>query len=165
MYLAPHFAVIRPAELRRSRANTLWQGCPAGSAVMVIFGGPNGYTSPNWYPGKHGAHRRAPTWNCEVVHAHGTVTVHDDERCVRGIVARLTWRPEAAGPRPWKKADSAPDFIDTMVHNIIGIEVTVTALVGQAKLSQNKASRDRLTAADPLAHQAQAGLAQSMRQA
>lgn len=148
-----------------ARANTLWQRCPAGDTVMVIFRGAEGYISPNWYPSKHEEHRQVPTWNYEVVHAHGTITVHDDERYVRGIVARLTRRHEAAEPRPWKMADSAPDFIDGMVRNIVGIEVTVTALVGKAKLSQNKEARDRLNAADTLAHRGQAELAQSMRQA
>ena len=62
-------------------------------------------------------------------------------------------------------ADSAPDFIDGMVRNIVGIEITLTALVGKAKLSQNKETRDRLNAADALAHKGQAELAQAMRQA
>lgn len=148
-----------------ARANTLWQRCPTGSAVMVIFRGGEAYISPNWYPSKHEAHRQVPTWNYEVVHAHGTITVHDDERFVRGIVARLTRRHEATEARPWKMADSAPDFIDGMLRNIVGIEITLTALVGKAKLSQNKEARDRLHAADTLAGKGQAELAQAMRQA
>ncbi len=148
-----------------ARANTLWQRCPSGSAVMVVFRGAEAYVSPNWYPSKHEAHRQVPTWNYEVVHAHGTITVLDDERHVRGIVARLTRRHEAAEARPWKMGDSAPEFIDAMVRNIVGIEITLTSLVGKAKLSQNKEPRDRLNAADTLARKGQAGLAQAMRQA
>jgi len=41
-----------------------------------------------------------PTWNHEVVHAHGRLSVHDVERFVRGVVARLTRQHEAAEPRP-----------------------------------------------------------------
>jgi transcriptional regulator len=148
-----------------ARANTLWQRCPSGSAVMVVFRGAEAYVSPNWYPSKHEAHRQVPTWNYEVVHAHGTITVLDDERHVRGIVARLTRRHEAAEARPWKMGDSAPEFIDAMVRNIVGIEITLTSLVGKAKLSQNKEPRDRLNAADTLARKGQAGLAQAMRKA
>jgi transcriptional regulator len=148
-----------------ARANTLWQRCPSGSAVMVVFRGAEAYVSPNWYPSKHEAHRQVPTWNYEVVHAHGTITVLDDERHVRGIVARLTRRHEAAEARPWKMGDSAPEFIDAMVRNIVGIEITLTSLVGKAKLSQNKEPRDRLNAADTLALKGQAGLAQAMRKA
>jgi transcriptional regulator len=148
-----------------ARANTLWQRCPSGSAVMVVFRGAEAYVSPNWYPSKHEAHRQVPTWNYEVVHAHGTITVLDDERHVRGVVARLTRRHEAAEARPWKMGDSAPEFIDAMVRNIVGIEITLTSLVGKAKLSQNKEPRDRLNAADTLALKGQAGLAQAMRKA
>jgi len=54
-----------------------------------------GYISPNWYPSKHVAHRQVPTWNYEVVHAHGRLTVRDDVRYVRGLVARLTRTHEA----------------------------------------------------------------------
>ena len=146
-----------------ARANPVWQRCPTGTPVMVIFRGPQGYISPNWYPSKHEAHRQVPTWNYEVVHAHGTIMVRDDERFVRGVVARLTRRHEASEPVPWKMGDSAPDFIDGMVRAIVGIEIQVTSLVGKSKLSQNKDARDRLSAADSLGEKGLDALAQSMR--
>jgi len=133
-----------------ARANTLWQRCPTGSQVMVIFSGAQAYISPNWYPSKHEVHRQVPTWNYEVVHAHGVLTVHDDERFVRRIIARLTRRHEATEPKPWKMGDSAPEYIDSLVRNIVGIEIAITSLVGKAKLSQNREARDRLSAADTL---------------
>lgn len=147
-----------------ARSNPLWQHCPSGTPAMVIFRGAEAYISPNWYPSKHEAHRQVPTWNYEVVHAHGTLTVRDDERFVRGLVARLTRRHEAGEPRPWKMADSAPEFIDGLLRNIVGIEIAITSLVGKAKLSQNKESRDRLNAADTLAARGRSDLAQSMRE-
>ena len=106
-----------------------------------------------------------PTWNYEVVHAHGTLTVRDDERFVRGLVARLTRRHDAAEPKPWKMADSAPEYIDAMLRNIVGIDVAITSLVGKSKLSQNKDARDRIGAADTLAERGHDELAQRMRQA
>jgi transcriptional regulator len=148
-----------------ARANPLWQRCPSGTQAMVIFRGAEGYISPNWYPSKHEAHRQVPTWNYEVVHAHGTLTVRDDERFVRGLVARLTRRHETAEQRPWTMSDAAPEYIDAMLRNIVGIEIVITALVGKAKLGQNKEARDRLNAADTLASRGRSDLAQSMRQA
>jgi len=148
-----------------ARANPVWQRCPSGTPVMVVFRGAQAYVSPSWYPSKHEAHRQVPTWNYEVVHAHGTLTVHDDERFVRRIVARLTRRHEAAEPKPWKMGDSAPEFIDGMLRNIVGIEIAVASLVGKRKLSQNKEARDRLGAADTLAARGIDELAQSMRTA
>ena len=147
-----------------ARNNPLWQRCATGSPVMAIFRGAEAYISPNWYPSKHESHRQVPTWNYEVVHAHGTLTVRDDERFVRGLVARLTRRYEAAEPKPWKMTDSAPEFIDGMLRNIVGIEVSLTSLVGKSKLSQNKETRDRLGAAEVLGERGHAELALRMRE-
>ena len=148
-----------------ARANALWQRCPTGTPVMVVFRGAQAYISPNWYPSKHETHRQVPTWNYEVVHAHGTLTVHDDERFVRRVVAQLTRRHEATEPKPWKMGDSAPDYIDAMLRNIVGIEVTITSLVGKVKLSQNREPRDRQNAADTLDARGHSALAQAMHKA
>ncbi|WP_326540956.1 FMN-binding negative transcriptional regulator [Pseudorhodoferax sp.] len=148
-----------------ARANPLWQRCATGSPAMVIFGGAQAYISPSWYPSKHEAHRQVPTWNYEVVHAHGVLTVHDDERFVRRIVARLTRRHEAAESRPWKMGDSAPEFIDGLLKSIVGIEIALTSLVGKAKLSQNKEARDRAGAAEQLQARGHGELAGLMRPA
>jgi len=89
----------------------------------------------------------------------------DDERFVRGLVARLTRHHEAAEPRPWKMGDSAPEFIDEMLGKIVGLEIKVTSLTGKAKLSQNKEARDRLDAAETLATRGRGELAEAMRKA
>jgi transcriptional regulator len=144
-------------------ANPLWQRSPAGTRVLVVFRGAQAFVSPSWYPSKHETHRQVPTWNYEVVHAHGILAVRDDERYLRGLVARLTRQHEAAEPRPWRMTDAPPDYIDAMLRNIVGIEISVTSLVGKSKLSQNKTVRDRLSAADMLDMRGQAELAQAMR--
>jgi transcriptional regulator len=146
-----------------ARANPVWQCCPTGTEVMVIFRGAESYVSPNWYPSKHEAHRQVPTWNYEVVHAHGRITVLDDERFVRGLVARLTKHHEAAELKPWKMGDSAPAFIDEMLAKIVGIEIELSSITGKSKLSQNKEARDRLKAADMLDARGQGEMAQAMR--
>lgn len=146
-----------------ARGNTVWQRCPTGSSVMVVFRGAEAYISPNWYPSKHESHRQVPTWNYEVVHAHGTLTVRDDERFVRGLVARLTRRHEAAEPKPWRMSDSAPEYIDGMLQHIVGIEIAVTSLLGKSKLSQNREARDRLATAQVLGERGHDELALRMR--
>lgn len=148
-----------------ARANTLWQRCPSGTPVMVVFRAAQAYISPNWYPSKHETHRQVPTWNYEVVHAHGTLVIYDDERYVRRLVAQLTRRHEAAEPKPWKMGDSAPEYIDTMLKNIVGIEVQITALFGKVKLSQNREARDRLGAADALEARGSHAMAKALRSA
>lgn len=125
-----------------ARANPIWQEVSEGAEVMVVFRGPHGYISPNWYPSKQETHRHVPTWNYEVVHAHGRVHIRDDERFVRGVVARLTRAHEAREPRPWKMSDAEPDYLAEQLRQIVGIEVELTRLEGKRKLSQNRDVRD-----------------------
>jgi transcriptional regulator len=125
-----------------ARANPLWRELSNGDEVLVVFRAGDAYISPNWYPSKHEAHRQVPTWNYRVVHAYGRIVVKDDERFVRGVVARLTRTHEASQPIPWKMMDSSSDFIDTMLKAIVGLEISITRWVGKSKLSQNKEARD-----------------------
>lgn len=126
-----------------ARANPLWSDLSREVEVMVIFQGAQGYISPNWYPSKQETHRHVPTWNYEVVHAHGRLRVIEDEKFLRAIVGRLTQRHEATEPRPWKMADAPRDYLDEMLKMIVGIEVEVTRLEGKRKLGQNRELRDR----------------------
>lgn len=148
-----------------ARANPVWQQCKDGAEVLVIFRGNESYISPNWYPSKHETHRQVPTWNYEVVHVHGSLSVMDEERFVRGVVARLTRTHESSEPKPWKMGDSAPEYIDGMLKAIVGIEVAITRMEGKAKLSQNREARDRLNAADTLLAKGAEGLGKAMREA
>ena len=148
-----------------ARANPLWEEVADGAEALVIFRADDAYISPNWYPSKHEFHRQVPTWNYRVVHVHGRIHIRDDERFVRGVVARLTRKHEhaAGSPKPWKMSDSPREFTDQMVANIVGIEITVDRMVGKCKLSQNKEERDRLGAADALDGRGEVGIASAMR--
>lgn len=150
-----------------ARANPLWREAKDGDETLVIFRGPHAYVSPNWYPSKHELHRQVPTWNYLVVHVHGRLRIRDDERFVRGVVARLTRTHEAGtgAERPWKMTDSSPDYIEEMLTKIVGIEVEIARIVGKWKLSQNKEDRDRATAADELGARGHDGIAEAMRNA
>jgi transcriptional regulator len=135
-----------------ARANPLWREARDADEVLVIFRAGDAYVSPNWYPSKHELHRQVPTWNYQVVHVHGRLFVRDDERFVRGVVARLTRTHEArtGAARPWRMTDSAPEYIDRMLAAIVGIEIEITRIAGKSKLSQNREERDRLGAAEAL---------------
>lgn len=145
-----------------ARANPVWRRVRSGGEALVVFRAEDGYISPNWYPGKHESHRLVPTWNYRVVHARGRITVHDDERYVRGLVARLTRIHEASEPEPWKMGDSPKDFIDTMLAAIVGLEIRITGLVGAFKLGQNREARDVGGAADGLRRRGDTALAEAM---
>jgi transcriptional regulator len=145
-----------------ARANPVWQDVANGDEVLVVFRAGDAYISPTWYPSKHEAHRQVPTWNYQVVHAHGRITVHDDERYVRGVVARLTRTHEATQPEPWKMSDAPADFIDQMLKAIVGIEIRITRLQGKAKLGQNKEVRDMRGAGTALMEQGSTKIGQAM---
>lgn len=125
-----------------ARANPVWQDIADGDEVLVVFHAGDAYISPSWYPSKHESHKQVPTWNYVVVHAHGRVTVRDDERYVRGVVGRLTRTHEASQPQPWKMADAPKDYLDAMLKSIVGLQIDITRLTGKNKLSQNKETRD-----------------------
>ena len=148
-----------------ARANPVWEQCQDGADVLVIFRGNESYISPNWYPSKHETHRQVPTWNYEVVHVHGRLTVMDEEKFVRRVVARLTREHEASEPRPWKMGDSPPEYIAQMLKAVVGIQVEIQRIEGKAKLSQNREARDRLNAADTLLVKGVEGLGKAMRDA
>lgn len=154
-----------------ARANPVWQQLHDGDAVLVVFRAEDGYISPNWYPSKHEAHRQVPTWNYRVVHAHGTVTVRQDEKFLLGVTGRLTRtheaRTQASAPQEhaaWKMSDAAPDYLQQMLGAIVGLEITVTRLEGKFKLGQNRAPADLQGAADGVHAVGQTALAAQMRQ-
>ena len=136
-----------------------------GSEALVIFRGADAYISPNWYPSKHEQHKQVPTWNYRVVHVHGRLRIRDDEKFVRGVVARLTRVHEAGtgDAKPWKMTDSAPEHIDHLLTLIVGIEIEISKMVGKWKLSQNKDERDCVNAAGELEQRGEKDISAAMR--
>jgi transcriptional regulator len=145
-----------------ARANPVWRDLASGDEVLVVFRAADAYVSPNWYPSQHEHHRQVPTWNYMVAHAHGRVTVRDDQRYLRGLVGRLTKRHEASQPDPWRMGDSPQAFIDEMLAAIVGLEIGITRLVGKFKLGQNKETRDVLGAAQALKAHGDDAVAEAM---
>lgn len=113
-----------------------------GAEALVVFQGPDSYISPSYYPSKKRDPRQVPTWNYAVVHARGRVRVRSDAASVHAIVSELSAHFESTRPEPWSVADAPPEYVDGLSRMIIGIEVTVTALVGKWKMSQNRLAED-----------------------
>lgn len=146
-----------------ARANPVWQELRDNDPVLVVFRGVQGYISPNWYPSKQETQRHVPTWNYEVVHAHGHIRVRDDEKFLRGVVGRLTRIHEAEQPRPWRMSDAPPDYLADMLTQIVGIEIELTRIEGKRKLSQNREARDFDGTVQALDRGGRQDLAQVMR--
>lgn len=133
-----------------ARNNPHWQAAATGES-LAIFAGVDAYVSPGWYASKAEHGRVVPTWNYEVLHVHGALSIHDDPEWLRAQVHALTARHEAAQPEPWKVTDAPDRFIDGQLRAIVGLELTVARVEGKAKLSQNRPAADRLGVAAGLA--------------
>lgn len=145
-----------------ARLNTVWQKMKDGEPVLVIFKGEQGYISPNWYPSKQESENQVPTWNYQVVHVHGKLSVHDDPKFVRGVVGRLTSQHEATQAKPWKMTDSSPEYINDKLTHIVGIKIEIVRLEGKFKLSQNRSQRDMMGATEGLQRSGKGALAEAM---
>jgi transcriptional regulator len=126
-----------------ARANPLWREAAREAEALVIFQGSSAYISPSWYPTKAQTGKVVPTWNYAVVHAHGAIRFVDDRTWLRGFVDRLTRRHEAARRDPWHITDAPPDYIETLLGAIVGLEIPIARLVGKWKVSQNRPAEDR----------------------
>ena len=125
-----------------ARANPLWQAAD-GREVLVVFQGPHTYVSPSWYPSKAESGRVVPTWNFVMVQARGRLRAVQDRPWLHHFVTRLTDRFEADRTPPWAVADAPADYVEGMLGAIVGIEITLDALVGKWKVSQNRSAADR----------------------
>jgi transcriptional regulator len=114
-----------------------------GAEVLVIFRGPEGYVSPNWYPSKHETGREVPTWNYAVIHVHGRLRVVEDHTWLRQLLERLTDRHEAGQAKPWHVSDAPADHIEKSLGGIVGLEISIDRIEGKFKLSQNHPAANR----------------------
>jgi len=137
-----------------ARANGQWKRVD-GSDVFVLFALADAYVTPAWYPSKAEHGRVVPTWNYEVVHAHGTARIHDDVEWVRQIVTDLTERHEEHrasenGQERWAVTDAPDDFIEKVLRAIVGVEIEISLVEGKQKLSQNRPAEDQAGVAEGL---------------
>jgi transcriptional regulator len=126
-----------------SRANPLYKAERPEVEALVLFRGAQGYVTPSWYPEKSLSGAVVPTWNYIVVHARGALRFIEDPQRIRAHVERMTTEHERARETPWKLADAPADYIAKQLARIVGIEFTLTELVGKWKVSQNRTERDR----------------------
>jgi transcriptional regulator len=132
-----------------ARPNDHWQAVPTGDSLAIVTG-LDAYVSPSFYASKAEHGRVVPTWNYEVLHVHGVLTVHDDVEWLRGLVTRLTDVHEARREAPWAVTDAPPAYIDGQLRAIVGVELAITRVEGKAKLSQNRSAADQAGVVDGL---------------
>lgn len=145
-----------------SRQNPLAEVLKNDANVLVIFQIDDVYIFPNWYVGKFEHHKVVPTQNYVVIHAKGKARIIEDEKILRGILARLIREHEANQEIPWKMTDAPADFINERMKHIVGIQIEITDLVGKFKLSQNRNENDISSVAKVLANKGKSDLSNLM---
>jgi len=116
-----------------AKRNPQWEGIE-GQEVLVTFQGPHDYISPSWYnsPG-------VPTWNYQAVHVYGKPKLVTEKEKLRSIINELTKIHESSLKQPW-----GPEYKDSLLDIIIGIEIKITDIQCKYKLSQNRPEKDQL---------------------
>ena len=123
-----------------------------GQDVLIILQGPHDYISPSWYenPG-------VPTWNYQAVHLYGRCHTFDDPSRLKEIVETLTSTYESGYAKPWN-----PDYQPAMLNAIIGIDIHITEIQCQYKLSQNRKEEDQQRVIEELRKKGSHALASAM---
>ena len=121
--------------------------------VLITFQGPQDYVSPSWYtsPG-------VPTWNYQSVHIYGKPQLITEKEKLSNLVNKFTERYEADFEKPWK-----PEYKESMLNSIIGIEIIITDIQCKYKLSQNRSELDRRQVVDQLKANHSIQLAEAMQ--
>jgi transcriptional regulator len=78
-----------------------------------------------------------------MVQVRGAVTVRDDRDWLRNFLPKLTALHESEREIPWKMSDAPDEFIEGLLHNIVGVEIAIEHIAAKRKLSQNRSEADR----------------------
>ncbi|SUU21870.1 Negative transcriptional regulator [Acinetobacter haemolyticus] len=98
-----------------------------------------------------------------MVHVKGKIYFSQDEKILRGILARLTRTHEAKQDKPWKMSDAPSEYIAEELRNIVAVEIQVSEMVGQFKMSQNRDPIDAIGIVEGLEQQGNIKLAQAVK--
>jgi len=126
-----------------ARNNPVAVAAKTGARALAIFSGADAYVTPSLYLSKREHGKVVPTWNYMAVHVTGPVVTFDDTEALRDQVSRITDMMEQPAAVPWRVTDAPDDYIAKMLNAITGVRVTIAAIEGIAKLSQNRTEADR----------------------
>ena len=93
--------------------------------ALAVFSGVDSYISPRWYVDEN----QVPTWNYQLVHAHGTLRRIDEPSELMRLMDQLTKQHESDAEHPWS-ADWDNPKISRLLKAIVGFELTVEHLGG-----------------------------------
>jgi transcriptional regulator len=130
-------------ECHLARANPHCRDLGEAAEALMIFQGPDGYITPNWYPSKTQDGKVVPTWNYAAVHAYGRPEVMNEADWLHRHVTELTVQQERSEAKPWAVSDAPKSYVDAMLRGIVGFRFAIARLEGKWKMSQNREPQDR----------------------
>jgi transcriptional regulator len=139
-------------ECHLARPNPHWRDLAECHEALMIFQGPEGYITPNWYPSKAQHGKAVPTWNFAVVHAYGRPEVMKEKDWLLRHVTELTAQQESREAEPWVPSDAPAPYIEVMLRGIIGFRFAITRLEGKWKMSQNRERQDQVGVVEGLSN-------------
>ena len=111
----------------------------ANSQITVIFHGPDGYVSPNWYKDI----TQVPTWNFAAVEIKGRASLLTSKNDKIQLLEELTNFHENRINSDWKIDKLPAEKLEAMLSAISGFKIQIDSIKGKAKLSQNKSLAER----------------------
>ncbi|WP_031499279.1 FMN-binding negative transcriptional regulator [Bryobacter aggregatus] len=107
----------------------------------VVFHGPHGYISPNWYATKNAV----PTWNFAVVHATGKPKRIDDDTAFAKSLERLVAQNERhyGGGDTWDYAKLPDSYLKGMRQGIVAYQMEIEKVEAKFKLGHERSAADR----------------------
>ena len=168
--VANHIPLLRDGEKKlighAAFANDMHRDIEDSTQVLAIFRADHAYITPNWYPSKAQTHKAVPTWNYQAVHIHGRIRFDHSEKFKRAVVGKLTRHFErlTSGEKAWRMADAPADYMEMMLANIVGFEMTVDRVLAKSKLSQNRDRADYDSVVDNLEASGMGPLAAKLRE-
>jgi transcriptional regulator len=115
-----------------SKKNEQWKDLE-NQEVLITFQGSHEYISPSWQSSPC-----VPTWNYQAVHVYGKPYLITEIRKLKKIVKKLTIKHEATFDKSWE-----PEYNESLLNMIVGIEIKITEIQGKYKLSQNHSESNR----------------------
>lgn len=134
-----------------AKQNPQWESID-GQEVLVTLQGPHDYISPSWY-----ASPGVPTWNYQAVHVYGKCKAFHDAKKLKSVVDTLTGKYESPFEKPWK-----PNYVETMLKGIVGLEIEITEIQCKYKLNQNRSEQDQAQVVRQLEEGGSSQLSQAM---
>ena len=133
-----------------------------GATLLLSISATDGYISPSWYADPQGP-QHVPTWNYVAVEIVGTARLLDERELTAQLdtLAALN-EPRVSPELPWTRGKTDPEYFETLLKSIIGVEVAVETVRGTTKLSQHKSNEDNVGVIAGLRRSGNPALAEAM---